>query len=95
MIQSIERTYQAVDDDDADTWEVVVEYTVDGKTYVSDLGQTKDSFAVGKEIDILYDPSEPEVIVLQGKTFWIIGMIAGAVVAVAAAVLLIKDIHDR
>ena len=92
MIQSIERTYQAVDDDDADAWEVVVEYTVDGKTYVSDLGQTKDSFAVGKEIDILYDPSEPEVIVLQGKTFWIIGMIAGAV---AAAVLLIKDIHDR
>ena len=95
VIQSIERTYQAVDEDDTDTWEVMVEYTVDGKTYVSDLGQTKDSFAVGKEIDILYNPSAPEVIVLPGKTFWIIGIIAGAVVAVAAAVLLMKDILNR
>ena len=95
VIRSMERTYVATDSNDADTWEVMVEYTVDGRDYVSDLGQKKDNFTVGKEIDILYNPNNPEGIVLPGKTIWIIFMIAGAAVAIAASVLLVRDIRNR
>ena len=31
VIQSMERTYVATDSNDTDTWEVMVEYTVDGQ----------------------------------------------------------------
>ena len=53
VIQSMERTYEAMDSNETDTWEVMVAYSVDGKDYVTDLGQKKDDFTVGKEIDIL------------------------------------------
>ena len=95
VIQSMERTYEAMDSNETDTWEVMVAYSVDGKDYVSDLGQKKDDFTVGKEIDILYNPNNPEGIVLPGKTIWFIFMIAGAAGAVIAAVLLVRDLRNR
>ena len=95
VIQSMERTYEAMDSNETDTWEVMVAYSVDGKDYVTDLGQKKDDFTVGKEIDILYNPNNPEGIVLPGKTIWFIFMIAGAAVAVIAAVLLVRDLRNR
>ena len=95
VIQSMERTYEAMDSNETDTWEVMVAYSVDGKDYVTDLGQKKDDFTVGKEIDILYNPNNPEGIVLPGKTIWSIFMIAGAAVAVIAAVLLVRDLRNR
>ena len=95
VIQSMERTYEATDANETDTWEVMVAYSVDGKDYVTDLGQKKDDFTVGKEIDILYNPNNPEGIVLPGKTIWFIFMIAGAAVAVIAAVLLVRDLRNR
>ena len=91
----MERTYEALDSNETDTWEVMVAYSVDGKDYVTDLGQKKDDFTVGKEIDILYNPNNPEGIVLPGKTIWFIFMIAGAAVAVIAAVLLVRDLRNR
>ena len=95
VIQSMERTHEAMDSNETDTWEVMVAYSVDGKDYVSDLGQKKDDFTEGKEIDILYNPDNPEGIVLPGKTIWFIFMIAGAAVAVIAAVLLVRDLRNR
>ena len=95
VIQSMERTYEAMDSNETDTWEVMVAYSVDGKDYVTDLGQKKDDFTVGKEIDILYNPNNPEGIVLPGKTIWFIFMIAGAAVAVIAAVLLVRYLRNR
>ena len=95
VIQSMERTYEAIDSNETDTWEVMVAYSVDGKDYVTDLGQKKDDFTVGKKIDILYNPNNPEGIVLPGKTIWFIFMIAGAAVAVIAAVLLVRDLRNR
>jgi hypothetical protein len=95
VIRSMERTYEAADANETDTWEVMVAYSVDGKDYVTDLGQKKDDFTVGKEIDILYNPNNPEGIVLPGKTIWFIFMIAGAAVAVIAAVLLVRDLRNR
>ena len=95
VIQSMERTYVATDSNDTDTWEVMVGYTVDGRDYVSDVGQKKDDFTVGKEIDILYNPNNPEAIVLPGKMIWFIFIIAGAAVAIAASALLVRDIRNR
>ena len=95
VIQSMECTYEAMDSNETDTWEVMVAYSVYGKDYVTDLGQKKDDFTVGKEIDILYNPNNPEGIVLPGKTIWFIFMIAGAAVAVIAAVLLVRDLRNR
>ena len=95
VIRSMERTYEAMDSNETDTWEVMVAYSVDGKDYVTDLGQKKDDFTVGKEIDILYNPNNPEGIVLPGKTIWFIFMIAGAAVTVIAAVLLVRDLRNR
>ncbi len=95
VIRSMERTYVATDSNESDIWEVMVAYSVDGREYVSDLGQKKDDFTVGKEIDILYNPNNPEGIVLPGKTIWIIFIIAGVAVAVIAAVLLVKDLRNR
>ena len=95
VIRSMERTYEAADANETDTWEVMVAYSVDGKDYVSDLGQKKDDFTVGKEIDILYNPNNPEGIVLPGKTIWFIFMIAGAAVSVIAAILLVRDLRNR
>ena len=46
VIRSMERTYEATDSNDTDTWEVMVAYTVEGKDYISDLGQKKDDFIV-------------------------------------------------
>ena len=91
----MERIYGAMDSSETDAWEVMVSYTVDGKDYISDLGQKKDDFAVGKEIDILYNPNSPEGIVLPGKTIWFIFMIAGAALAIIASVLLVKDLRNR
>lgn len=95
VIQSMERTYEATDSNDTDTWEVMVAYTVEGKDYISDLGQKKDDFIVGKEVDILYKPDNPEGIVLPGKTIWFIFMIAGVAVAIIASVLLVRDLRNQ
>ena len=95
VIRSMERTYVATDSNESDTWEVMVEYTVDGQTYLSDVGNKKDDFTVGKEIDILYNPNNLEAAVLPGKTIWFIFILAGAVVAIAASLLLVREIRNR
>ena len=85
-IQSIELIYEATDSEDSDVYEVMVEYKVDGKTYVSDLGVYYDDFEVGKEIAILYDPESPENIILPGKTGPIVAIIGGVAAIIIAVV---------
>ncbi len=89
-IQSMELIHEAVDSEDTDTWEVMVEFQVDGKTYVSDLGQYQDDFEVGKEIAIRYNPEAPEAIVLPGKGLSIMAIIAGVVCVIGGALGFIK-----
>lgn len=69
-----------VTEDDATTYEVMVEYTVDGKNYVSDIGDYNKGEEVGSTIDILYNPKDPEGIQRPGTTGWLIPIIIGAVV---------------
>ena len=91
-IQSIELIHEAVDSEDTDEYEVMVEYKGDGKSYVSDLGVKLDDFEVGKTIDILYNPEAPEAIVLPGKSGSIIGIAVAAVAMLIAVFMLIKRI---
>ena len=49
------------------TYDVTVEYKIDGKTYTSVMGDYEPDYEVGKQIDILYDPDDPSVIVSRGK----------------------------
>jgi hypothetical protein len=94
-IQSIELIHEAVDSEDTDEYEVMVKYTVDGKTYESDLGVYLDDFEVGKEIAILYNPKAPEAIVLPGKSGSIIGIIAGVACMIGAVITFILRLMGR
>ena len=89
-IQSIELIHEAVDVDDDDIYEVMVKYTVDGKTYVSDLGVAQDDFEVGKVIDILYDPANPDAIILPGKTGPTVAIIGGVVAIIIGIINVIR-----
>ncbi len=91
-IQSIELVQEAVDSEDTDVYEVMVEYKVDGKSYTSDLGTYKDDFEVGKEISIRYNPEAPDAIVLPGKGLSIIAIVAGAVLAIGGILAFIKNL---
>lgn len=66
--------------DESDTYTVIVEYTVDGTTYYSDLGQLNSGDHEGKVIDILYDPDHPEHIIQPGKKGAMIAIGLGVVV---------------
>ncbi|MBR1759028.1 MAG: DUF3592 domain-containing protein [Lachnospiraceae bacterium] len=89
VIQSIE-VEEGIGEDDPDTYTVMVEYTVDGKTYVSDLGENGKDYAVGKEIDILYNPNNPEVITKPGTMMPIIAIAVGLLAFVIPLVLMIR-----
>ena len=65
--------------DDPDTYTVMVEYTVNGRVYYSDIGGLRSGYYEGKEIDILYDPNAPEKVTTQGLT--------GNIIAIAVGVL--------
>ena len=95
VIKSIELIHQATDSNDNDVYEVMVEYTVDGVTYTSDLGNKQNDYTVGKEIDIIYNPEHPESITQPGKLVPIISIVVGAVVAIGALIFLLRDIFDR
>ena len=94
-IQSIELIHEAVDDEDTDEYEVMVKYTVDGKTYVSDLGVKLDDFEVGQVIDILYNPEAPEAIVLPGAAGSIIGIVIGVAAVIGSIIMFLMRLAGR
>ncbi len=78
VIQSIE-VEPATTEDEADSYTVIVEYTIDGTTYYSDLGEIESGYHEGKEISFLYDPDNPENITVTSKTGSYIAMVFGVV----------------
>ncbi len=76
-------------------YEITVEYTVDGKKYVSLLGETPKEFHEGMELTVLYDVDDPSEVVLPGKTgaYIIIGL--GVVGILAGGVAFIKRLRSR
>ena len=83
-IVSIEVEY-GNETDESNRYTVMVEYTVDGTTYYSDIGTLKSGWYEGKIIPILYNPEKPEQITEQGLKGPVIAMVFGGV-AVAAGV---------
>ncbi len=93
-IESIEVDY-GVGEDDSDTYTVMVAYTVDGTTYHSELGEMKSGYHEGKEVDILYNPENPEKIIPAGKTGFIIGIVVGGVACLAGVGMFIGNLRRR
>ena len=76
-------------------YDLTVEYSVDGKKYVSQLSENPREFHEGMELTVLYDVDHPDDVVLPGTAgaFIMIGM--GIVAILAAAVLLFKMLRGR
>lgn len=74
------------------TYEVFVDYTVDGHRYEHvQLNTYEGSYKVGKEITILYDPANPSVI--EGKTSGVIIILLFAGAAVCAVIAVVNIVN--
>ncbi|MBQ2160640.1 MAG: DUF3592 domain-containing protein [Firmicutes bacterium] len=85
------RDIQVYEDRDADgdltyTYDVTVDFEADGKSYTSVMGDYEDSYEVGKEIDIVFDPEDPTNIAAAGKSKYFIMIAAGVVVIIIGAI---------
>ena len=71
-----------------------VEYTVDGKTYTTELDTGSKSYRIGQTISVLYDPGNPSV-AHDGGGFGLYLMIAGAVIQAVIVFSAIKEKQSR
>ena len=67
-----------------------VEYTVDGKTYTTELDTGSRSYRIGQTLSVLYNPDNPAV-AHDGGSIGLYLMIAGAVILAVIAFSAIKD----
>lgn len=68
-----------------------VEYTVDGKTYTTELDTGSGSYRIGQTIFVLYDPNNPSA-AHDGGGFGLYLIIAGAVIL---AVIIFSAIKEK
>lgn len=68
-----------------------VEYTVDGKTYTTELDTGSGSYRIGQTISVLYDPNNPSA-AHDGGGFGLYLIIAGAVIL---AVIIFSAIKEK
>ena len=96
-ITGIETYYETDPETNTDTerYEITVEYTVDGKKYVSLLGETPKEFHEGMQLTVLYDVGDPTDVVLPGKTGAYIMIGLGAVVILVCVVMILKKLFGR
>ena len=67
-----------------------VEYTVDGKTYTTELDTGSRSYRIGQTLSVLYNPDNPTV-AHDGGSIGVYLMIAGAVILAVIAFSAIKE----
>lgn len=67
-----------------------VEYTVDGKTYTTELDTGSGSYRIGQTISVLYDPNNPSA-AHDGGGFGLYLIIAGAVILAVVIFSAIKE----
>lgn len=67
-----------------------VEYTVDGKTYTTELDTGSSSYRIGQTLSVLYNPDNPAV-AHDGGSIGLYLMIAGAVILAVIAFSAIKE----
>lgn len=76
--------------DEEQTYEVTVEYTVDGVKYTEKLDSYSPSYKVGKTVKIQYDPNDPSVI-HSGRGIGIYFFIIGIVILAVAIISIVKE----
>ena len=92
VITKIDEEADATSDDpDAKTYTATVSYTVDGKDYVTKLGDWDPSYKLNKRITIKYDPENPEKISGGGALFGVVVILIGAALIAFALFSLIKN----
>ena len=92
VITKIDEEADATSDDpDAKTYTATVSYTVDGKDYVTKLGDWDPSYKLDKRITIKYDPENPEKISGGGALFGVVFILIGAALIAFALFSLIKN----
>ena len=67
-----------------------VEYTVDGKTYTTELDTGSGSYRIGQTLSVLYNPDNPAV-AHDGGSIGLCLMIAGTVILAVIAFSAIKE----
>ena len=67
-----------------------VEYTVDGKTYTTELDTGSGSYRIGQTLSVLYNPDNPAV-AHDGGSIGLYLMIAGAVILAVITFSAIKE----
>ncbi|MBR2811989.1 MAG: DUF3592 domain-containing protein [Solobacterium sp.] len=92
VITRIDETFTGYDDDNNPeySYDVYVDYTVDGKEYSGMSDYYSGSYEEGKEITIYYNPADPTEIHGDAKNFGIYMMIIGPVVSIVALILLLR-----
>ncbi|MBQ9544937.1 MAG: DUF3592 domain-containing protein [Clostridia bacterium] len=74
---------------------ITVEYTVDGKTYVSQLKENPSEFSEGMELTVVYNVDDPNEVTLPGVggAYIMIGL--GVIGIIASGVLVLKRLRGR
>ena len=90
VITSIEEKQDEINSDET-THIVTVDYTVDGKSYSSELNTYSPSYKEGKTIDVFYDPKDPSIV--HGGNG--IGIYALAVGAALIALVIFSSVKTK
>ena len=89
IITDIEKIYHAAEENEYE-YHVFVKYRAGNETYEEELGYYEDSYEVGKEISIVYNPDNPQSITTASSGFFIYLMIIGPVLMAVGGYLFIK-----
>ena len=74
---------------------ITVEYTIDGKKYVSQLGEIPNEFHEGMELKVLYNIDKPTDLILPGNGGTVIHFVIGAVGVLAGIALFLQKLRGR
>jgi hypothetical protein len=94
-ITHIETTTVSDEDGIHEQHDITVEYQVDGKKYVSHLGENPREFYEGMELTVLYEIEKPTEVILPGKTSSYIMIAMGAVAVICGGVVILRKVLGR
>lgn len=95
IIERIDTTYMGYNDEtmqDEYEYTTYVNYTVDGQEYTGKLDISDASFEEGQQVDVMYNPSNPSEMYSEPGITGFIMIVAGVVVAIGAAVMLLREL---
>ena len=85
-------TYIPSDDDTSDKYNVTLAYSVNGTAYTKEIQANMNEYNVGQEVQLKYDPANPNSISV-GETSLPIMIAVGAVCVIIGVVVIIKGLR--